>query len=630
MREFSTPGTYVVPPHGNLTDDVLRHLERPDEVVLFRRQPRAEPHAEPHAGPDSGPTVPTGSWLDVTARQFRDDVVAVAKGLVAADVQPGDRVGLLARTRYEWPLVDYAIWWVGAVSVPVYETSSADQVRWVLADSGAVACVVERADHAARVESVRGRLAGLRHVWTLDDGPRAGAVPALARLGLDVADDELEKRRAAVSPDDLATLIYTSGTTGRPRGCRLTHANIMVAVSSLTEALDEVFGAPGASTVLFLPLAHVFARTVQVGCVRSGVSLGHTRETADTAELVSLLGGFRPTFLVAVPRLLERVYTSASQQSSTAVRTRVFSSAASSAVAWSRARATGTGGPGRVLRARRAVYERLVYRGLRGVLGGRVRYALCNGGPLDDRLGHFFRGVGVTVLEGYGLTETTSAVTANRPGEHEVGTVGRPLPGVTVRVGDDGELLFRGGQVFDGYWGDDDQSRTHTAEVLAGGWLHTGDLGEVDGEGFVRVTGRRTEILVTAGGKNVAPSMLEDRIRAHPLISHCLVVGDGRPYVAALVTLDADAATVWAQANDRGHDIAELADDPDLRDEIQSAVDAANAGVSPAEAVRRFRVLSADWTEEAGHLTPSLRLKRALVVRDHRAEIESLYEPAGG
>jgi len=599
VREYSTPTTYVAPERGSLTDDVLDHLGRdPARVLLRRRDTRS------------------GTWSDVSAEQFHAEVTGLAKGLLAAGVGPGDRVGLLSRTRYEWTLVDYAIWWVGAVTVPVYETAPADSVGWILGDAGAVGCVVEHAAHARRLASVRDDLPSLAQVWTIDDG----AVATLTARGRTVSGDDLERRRAAVCPASLATLVYTSGTTGRPKGCRLTHGNLMTEVATATAALDELFHGDDASTLLFLPLAHVFARVVQVGCIGSGATLGHT---SDVSDLVRAMSGYRPTFVLAVPRLFEQVSTSAGQQARVAGRGRVFSAAASTAVAWSRG--LDEAGPGLALRARHAVFERLVYKRLRATFGGRLRYAVSGGAPLGDRLGHFFRGLGITVLEGYGLSETTAALTVNLPGEHKIGTVGRPLPGVTVRVADDGELLFRGGQIFAGYWGDDEATTAATAGALARGWFHSGDVGEVDGEGFVRVTGRKREILVTAGGKKVAPVVLEERIREHPLVSQCLVVGDGRPYVAALVTLDEESAATWATAHGRPGDVAELADDPDLHDEIQAAVDAANAAVSPAESVRRFRVLRVGWTEEGGHLTPRLELKRALVMQDFPGEIAALY-----
>lgn len=585
MREFSTPTAYRVPENGNLTDDVLAHLATTPDRVLFRRR---------RPGDDD--------WYDITAAQFRDQVVAVAKGLVAGGIAAGDRVGLLSRTRYEWTLLDYAVWWVGAATVPVYDTSPADEVGWVLADSGAVACVVEHEGHRRRVGSVIADLPALRDVWSIDDG----GIDTLIALGRTVTDDDLEARRSSVTSHTLATLIYTSGTTGRPKGCRLSHGNFMAELGSATEALDDVFGRKDASTLLFLPLAHVFARVIQVGCVRTGAVLGHT---SDVADLVTALGQFRPTFVLSVPRIFEKVYTGLSQQAAVTGRGRAFGNAAATAIAWSRAQADG--GPGLALRARHAVFDRLVYARLRSALGGRLRHAVSGGAPLGDRLTHFFRGVGVPVLEGYGLTETTAALTVNRPDEQKVGTVGRPLPGVTARVADDGELWFRGPQVFSGYWVAEGRADAVTGSVLIDGWLRSGDIGEIDGEGFVSVTGRRNEILVTAGGKSVAPAVLEDRVRAHPLVSQCLVVGDGRPFVAALVTVDADAAAGWAE--------------PDLRQVVQSAVDHANRAVSRAESIRRFRLLAEDWTEEGGHLTPSLELRRAHVLRDFRTDIESLY-----
>ncbi len=597
MRKYSTPATFSVPVRGSLTDDVVEHAQsRPDTVLFRRRDPAAD----------------RGAWRDVTASRFHADVVGVAKGLLATGLQLGDRLGLLCGTRYEWTVADYAAWWVGAVTVPLYDTAPADQVRWVLADSAAVGCLLETGTHRLRVESVGDALPSLQHVWTIEDGGLEG----LRARGADVTDDDLERRRAEVSPDSLATIIYTSGTTGRPKGCCLTHGNFMAELASTTDALPELFDPPDASTLLFLPLAHVFARVVQVGCVHSGTTLGHT---ADVADLAVRMAEFRPTFVLAVPRIFEKVYTASSQQAAVTGRGRVFGAAAATAIAWSRA--SDGPGPGFALRARHAAFERLVYRRLREGLGGRLRHAVSGGAPLGDRLGHFFRGIGVTVLEGYGSTETTAALTVNLPAEQKVGTVGRPLPGVAVRVADDGELLFRGPQVFDGYWHDD----RATARALADGWFHSGDLGEIDGEGFVRVTGRREELLVTAGGKHVAPTVLEDRVRTHPLVSQCLVVGDGRPYVGALITLDRDATVAWARSAGRVGEPADLVDDPALRAELQAAVDSVNTTVSAAESIRRFRVLPEDWTEAGGHVTPSLKLKRSLVVHDFRADIESLY-----
>jgi long-chain acyl-CoA synthetase len=553
-----------------------------------------------------------GAWQDVTAARFLGEVSAVAKGLVAAGVEPGDRVALISRTRYEWTLVDYAIWFAGAVTVPLYDTSSADQISWILRDSGARAVVAEGAAQLGRIAEVRGDLDELNHVWTLEDN----AIDVLTRLGADISDDDLEKRRTTATPLDLATLIYTSGTTGNPKGCMLTHGNFMFELAVAVDELEELFTADG-STLLFLPLAHVLARIVQVGCVRSRTRLAHS---ASVTTLIPDLGDYRPSFVLAVPRVFEKMFNTASQRATADGRGRLFDRAAETAIAWSRG--LDRGGPSLAVRARHAAFSRLVYGRLRESLGGECRYAVSGGAPLGDRLGHFYRGIGLTVLEGYGLTETTAAITVNTPDAHKVGTVGRPLPGTSVRVADDGELLCRGGQVFAGYWNDEESTR----EVLErDGWLHTGDVGEVDDEGFVRVTGRKREILVTAGGKNVAPAVLEDRLRAHPLISQCLVVGDGQPFIAALMTLDREAATQWAEAHGKSRRLADLADDADLRAEVGAAVDDANQAVSRAESIRKFTILGRDWTEEGGQLTPSLKLKRRVVMRECRDEIADLY-----
>jgi long-chain acyl-CoA synthetase len=599
-----------VPMTGNLTDDVVTNgREAPDAVVFGRRV--------------------DGRWEDVTAGAFLSEVGAVAKGLIAAGVGVGDRVGLISRTRYEWTLLDYAIWFAGAVTVPIYETSSPEQVRWILQDSGATAVVAEGAPHMARIASVRGELTDLHHLWSIDDN----AVGVLTMLGADIGDDELEQRRTTATPLDLATLIYTSGTTGRPKGCMLTHGNFMFELGVAVEELDPLFspdpdsGEP--ATLLFLPLAHVFARIIQVGCVKARVRLGHS---ADIKNLTADLAEFQPTFVLAVPRVFEKVFNTASQRATADGRGAIFDRAADVAIAWSRgldaprrrARRLGssTPRPSLAVRAQHALFDRLVYARLRDALGGRCRYAISGGAPLGDRLGHFYRGIGLTVLEGYGLTETTGAVTVNTPDLLKVGTVGRPLPGTTVRVADDGELLFRGGQVFAGYW---DAEEATAAALDRDGWFHTGDVGEVDDEGFVRITGRKQEILVTAGGKNVAPAVLEDRVRAHALVSQCLVVGDGQPFIAALVTLDEEAVTAWAQGRGKSTKLVDLVVDPDLVAEIQSAVDDANAAVSKAEAIRKFTVLSRDWTEEDGQLTPSLKLKRTVVMREARNDIAALY-----
>jgi long-chain acyl-CoA synthetase len=586
--------TIEVPPTGNLTDDLVTNAREAGDAVVFSRN--------------------TGQqWEDVTAAEFLHQVSAVAKGLIAAGIGAGDRVALMSKTRYEWTLVDYAIWCAGAVTVPVYETSSADQVAWILGDSGARAVVTEDPTHLARVAEVRDGLERLDHVWSFSDD----AVEVLTRLGEHVSDEELEKRRTAATPLDLATLIYTSGTTGRPKGCMLTHGNFMFELGVAVDELEELFTPEDASTLLFLPLAHVFARVIQIGSVKSRTRLGHS---SDIKNLLADLQAVRPTFILAVPRVFEKVFNSASQKATADGRGGIFDRAAETAIAYSRG--LDRGRPSLALRARHAVFSRLVYGKLRDALGGSCQYALSGGAPLGDRLGHFYRGIGLPVLEGYGLTETTAALTVNVPDAHKIGTVGRPLPGTAVRVADDGELLFRGGQVFAGYW-DNEEATRETLE--RDGWFHTGDVGEVDDEGFVRITGRKKEILVTAGGKNVAPAVLEDRLRAHALVDQCMVVGDGQPFIAALVTLDPDSAPAWAQAHGKSGRIADLVDDPDLHAEIEAAVEDANKAVSKAESIRKFKILADDWTEEGGQLTPSLKLKRNVVLRECKDEIAGLY-----
>jgi long-chain acyl-CoA synthetase len=594
MLEISVPALVAPEEEANLTDLVTSAAQEAPDAVLFTRHSAA-------------------GLEDVTSTMFLAEVTRLAKGLVAAGVRPGDRVGLMSKTRFEWTLTDFAVWFAGAVTVPIYETSSAEQVAWILADSGAVAVVVETGAHTATVEGVRADLPALRSIWTIEDG----ALPALAESGSQVPDAEISGRRSALRGDTVATLIYTSGTTGRPKGCELTHANFRDLALNAVAYLSQVVRAPGASTLLFLPLAHVFARFIQVLCVAARCRMGHT---SDVKNLLDDLGAFQPTFVLAVPRVFEKIYNSAEATAQAAGRGRIFAAAADAAIAWSRAQ--DAGGPGLALRARHGLFDRLVYRKLRARMGGRVQYAVSGGAPLGARLGHFFRGVGVVVLEGWGLTETTAPATVNTPEQIKIGTVGRPLPGVAVRAGDDGELLVRGINVMRGYFNNPEA----TKEGLEDGWFHTGDLGEIDDDGFVRITGRKKEIIVTAGGKNVAPTMLEDRLRSHVLISQCMVVGDQRPFIAALVTLDAEMLPTWlANHGKPPMDVHAAAADPAVRAEIQRAVDHANEAVSKAESIRKFLILDTDFTEAGGHLTPKLSLKRAVVLKEFAQQVETLY-----
>ncbi|MUH44913.1 MAG: AMP-binding protein [Actinobacteria bacterium] len=556
-----------------------------------------------------------GAWVGVTSTEFLAEVQAVAKGVIANGVQPGERVGIMSRNRYEWTVVDYALWYAGAVSVPVYETSSAEQVEWILTDSGAVAVFLESHRNKAVFDEVSVRIPECTRVWVFDDS----VVESLKADGVDVSDETLEARRDGVTPDSIATIIYTSGTTGRPKGCVLTHRALMFEVDNVVEGLGDVFLAPGSSTLLFLPVAHVFGRMIQLGCVRARARLGHS---ADIKDLLPMLQTFQPTFVLAVPRVFEKIYNSSQQKAVAAGKGHIFDSAAQVAIDYSTA--IDGDGVGLVLRIKHAVFDRLVYGKLRAALGGQVRWAVSGGAPLGSRLGHFFRGTGITILEGYGLTETSAATTVNRPSAIRIGTVGQPIPGAKVKVAADGELMLGGAQIFSGYW----NNATATAEAIEpDGWFHSGDIGEIDDRGFVRITGRKKELIVTAAGKNVAPAVLEDRIRANWLVSQCMVVGDAKPFIAALVTIDPEAFPAWLKQAGKQPDasIASMASDPDLIAAIQLAVDDGNKAVSHAEAIKKFAIMTTDWTEEGGQITPSLKLKRGMVMAECQAEIDALY-----
>jgi long-chain acyl-CoA synthetase len=596
MKEYASPIAVAEPATGNLTD-MLWDNERdfPDSVVFSRR------------GAD-------GTWSDVTSVQFAEQVRALAAGLVASGVQVGDRVGLMSRTRYEWALSDYAIWTAGGVTVPIYETSSAEQVEWILGDSGAVGVVVETDTHAQTVAEVAKKLPDLRHTW----GIETGDLDKLVEQGKGVTRDELDKRHGALTPQTLATIIYTSGTTGRPKGCELTHGNFLFDIASSTAGLNEFYNEQG-STLLFLPLAHVFGRIIQLGSTANRVRVGHT---ADVKNLLADLAAFKPTFLLSVPRVFEKVYNASKQKAHADGKGAIFDRAEQVAIAYSQG--LERGGASLATKAQHAVFDKLVYSKLRAALGGEVRYCVSGGAPLGERLGHFFRGIGVTILEGYGLTETSAGSTLNLPGQMKVGTVGRAIPGTTVRIADDGEILLKGAQIFTGYY----NNAKATDEALdKDGWFHSGDLGSIDDEGYLKITGRKKEIIVTAGGKNVAPAVLEDRLRAHPLVSQCIVVGDAKPFIGCLVTIDAEAFPAWKAANGKPETatVADLVDDPDLRATIQAGVDEANKAVSKAEAIKSFRILPVDFTEEGGHMTPSLKLKRAVVLKDFSTDVEAIY-----
>ncbi|GGX03072.1 AMP-dependent synthetase/ligase [Streptomyces chryseus] len=618
------------PPSLTRVDGVVREASVPALVSPVRRGSLADipfdNAREAPADPVLGRRQQDGTWRDMTAAEFAADVLAVAKGLIAEGLRPGDRIAIMSRTTYEWTLLDFAAWAAGLITVPLYPTSSAFQARWILQDSGAVACAIESAEQARVISPERQHLHDLAHLWEFD----TGAVDRLRTAGRNVPDAVVTARRAGLEPDSVATLVYTSGTTGRPKGCVLTHANFFAEVDNAIELLHPVFKAVSkepASTLLFLPLSHVFGRMVAIGCLRARVRLGHAPSIA-TDDLLAALAGFRPTFLLAIPYVLEKVYNTGRATAEKMGRASSFDRASRIAQRYGQALEAGehgTGdGPGYGLRAARALYDPLVYRRIRAALGGRVKYVICGGSPLGRRLASFYAGAGIGVFEGYGLTETTAAATVTPPLRPRLGTVGQPLPGTGVHIADDGEVLLRGGQVFGGYW---DRERQAPVDVTRdGGWLATGDLGALDDDGYLTITGRKTDVIITSGGKNVAPAPLEDWLRAHPLVGQCLVVGDNRPYITALLTLEPDGLGHWRQMTKKQDvPLRDLVDDEDLRAALQRAVDEANRLVSRAESIRAFKVLPVEFTEENGYLTPSLKLRRAAIVRDFGEEIAGLY-----
>ncbi|MCW7944131.1 long-chain fatty acid--CoA ligase [Streptomyces hygroscopicus] len=606
MREFTNPPLASAPPVGGLADVVFEYAqEDPLRVALGRK------------GED-------GRWRDVTAAEFRDEVMALAKGLLAQGIRFGDRIAIMCRTRYEWTLFDFALWTIGAQVVPVYPTSSAEQVFWMLYDAQVSAAMVEHEDHAMTIATVIDRLPQLHRLWQLD----AGALQELFDAGTHIEDEVVHRHRTAVTPELTATVIYTSGTTGRPKGCVLSHANFMVEADTVMERYEPVFHTKKgdeAVTLLFLPLAHVFGRMVQVAAIRGRVKLGHQPQL-NAAALLPDLAAFKPTFFLAVPYIFEKVFNAARRKAEKEGRSGPFEKAVEVAVRYAdaiEAKAWGVGpGPSASLRMQHQFFDKVVYAKIRGAMGGRVRHAMSGGSAMDRRLGLFFAGAGIQIYEGYGLTESTAAATANPPERTRYGTVGQAIPGTTVHIADDGEIWLRGGQVFQGYL----NNKKATDEALHDGWLATGDLGSLDEDGFLTITGRKKEILVTSGGKSVSPGLLEERVRDHPLVAQCIVVGNDRPYIAALVTLESEAVEHWLQMHGKPQlSPADLVRDPDLETEVRRAVVAANTLVSQAESIRTFRILAHQFTEEHGLLTPSLKLKRKAIENAYANEVEALY-----
>ncbi|MCM6764307.1 AMP-dependent synthetase/ligase [Rathayibacter sp. ZW T2_19] len=598
MEQFDSPAVVAADPQANAADLLLDRVRETPDRVLF--------------GVPEG-----GGWRDVTAQEFLDQVTALAKGLVASGIEPGEKIGLICKTRYEWTLIDFAVWFAGAILVPIYETSSPAQVQWNLTDSGAHAVIVETADHFARLDEIRADVPDVRVAWQIG----LGDLDKLAARGVDVPDAEIERRRSLATGSDIATIIYTSGSTGRPKGCIIRHSNFVELSRNSAVALTELIHQPGASTLLFITTAHVFARFISVLCVHGGVKVGHQ---ADTKQLLPSLASFKPTFLLAVPRVFEKVYNSAEQKAEAGGKGKIFRRAADVAVAHSVA--VEAGSVPLALKLQYLLFDRLVYSKLRAAMGGNVRFAVSGSAPLGDRLGHFFHSLGIKILEGYGLTETTAPASVNRTELFKIGTVGPAMPGASIRIAADGEIQVRGICVFGGYW----NNETATAEAFDGEWFRTGDLGSLDEDGYLRVTGRKKEIIVTAGGKNVAPAALEDPIRANPLVGQVVVVGDQRPFIAALVTLDSEMLPTWLGNNGQDPTLTldEAAVNPAVLAEIQRAVDHANTAVSRAESIRKFVILPTEFTEASGHLTPKMSIKRAVILSDYATTVSALYSAA--
>ncbi|WP_067688142.1 AMP-dependent synthetase/ligase [Nocardia jejuensis] len=596
MREFEVPATYTIPENANMSDSAFRHAQETPDLVVFNT-------------PDG-----KGGWNDVTAKEFAATVTGVAKGLVASGIEAGDRVAIMAATSYEWVVLDFAIWAAGGCTVAIFDSSSAEQIRWILSDSATKLIVVQNDKQRATVGEIEGGLDELREILRIDED----AVAALTARGSDLDDSVVHERRALVKADSPATLIYTSGTTGRPKGVMLSHANLYAESAADRSSMSE-FLRPGRKSLLFLPLAHVFARAVALAAFDAGVTVAHT---ADWSKLVEEFGKYKPDFILSVPRVFEKVFNGAKQKAHDGGKGKIFDYATGIAVAYSES--LQNGGPGLVLKLQHAVFDKLVFSKLREAMGGQCESAVSGGGPLGARLGHYFRGAGVTIYEGYGLTESTAAVSVNTPKHIKVGSVGRPLPGHGAKVAEDGELLIRGPVVFGGYWNNPEAS----ADAFdADGWFKTGDLGAIDEQGFISITGRKKEILVTAGGKNVSPAMLEDSLRQHPLISQVMVVGDGEPFIGALITIDQEALPGWKERNGIAADtsIESLIENPVLVAEIDAAVAATNKLVSHAEAIKKIRILPVDWTQEGGELTPKMSLKRNVVMKQYAADVAAIY-----
>ena len=596
MRSYELPSLVETAANESITDLLLNRVRKTPNIPLFAIEKTP------------------GVWTDVSAKDFHEQVKDLAKGFIAAGIRPGDAVGIMSRTRYEWALVDFALWFAGAVSVPIYETSAPAQIEWVLSDSDAVALIIENSEHQKRFESIKAMVPSVKKVWKLEDD----SLVKLVSDGKDISDDHLEKARASLNLDSLATIIYTSGTTGKPKGCELLHRGFVDLSKNAMLELPEVVK-EGTATVLFLPLAHVYARFISILCVHAGIKVGHQ---PDTTNVAAAMQSFHPDFLLAVPRVFEKVYNSAEQKAEAGGKGKIFRKAVQVAIDYSRG-LDKKGGPSLLLKVEHKLFDILVYKKLRAAMGGKVKYAVSGGAPLGERLGHFFRSIGLIVLEGYGLTETSAPAMIGRATDAKIGKVGRVLPGCAVKIADDGEILLKGSNVLRGYW----KNPEATKATMEGDWFKTGDIGELDDEGFITITGRKKELIVTAGGKNVAPTALEDPLRASPIIGQAVVIGDQRPFVAALLSLDPEMMPVWLANNGQPSDLtlSQAAKNPRVLQELQKAVDEVNSTVSNAEAIKKFEVIDSELSEKSGHLTPSLKIKREAVTRDFAPIIEQIY-----
>jgi len=596
MRSYELPSLVETAANENITDLLLNRVRKTPNIPLFAIEKTP------------------GVWTDVSAKDFHEQVKDLAKGFIASGIRPGDAVGIMSRTRYEWALVDFALWFAGAVSVPIYETSAPAQIEWVLSDSDAVALIIENSEHQKRFESIKAMVPSVKKVWKLEDD----SLVKLVADGKDISDDQLEKARASLNLDSLATIIYTSGTTGKPKGCELLHRGFVDLSKNAMLELPEVVK-EGTATVLFLPLAHVYARFISILCVHAGIKVGHQ---PDTTNVAAAMQSFHPDFLLAVPRVFEKVYNSAEQKAEAGGKGKIFRKAVQVAIDYSRG-LDKKGGPSLLLKVEHKLFDILVYKKLRAAMGGKVKYAVSGGAPLGERLGHFFRSIGLIVLEGYGLTETSAPAMIGRATDAKIGKVGRVLPGCAVKIADDGEILLKGSNVLRGYW----KNPEATKATMEGDWFKTGDIGELDDEGFITITGRKKELIVTAGGKNVAPTALEDPLRASPIIGQAVVIGDQRPFVAALLSLDPEMMPVWLANNGQPSDLtlSQAAKNPRVLQELQKAVDDVNSTVSNAEAIKKFEVIDSELSEKSGHLTPSLKIKREAVTRDFAPIIEQIY-----